>query len=52
MSEQELIDVYLDWVNNYISLDAFSGAHRIDRALAVQRIRLGKKYYQKRLEAL
>ena len=52
MSEQELVDVYLDWVDNYTSLDAFSGAHRIDRALAVQRIRLGKKYYQKRLEAL
>jgi len=52
MSEQELVDVYLDWVNNYTSLDAFSGSHGIDRALAVQRIRLGKKYHQKRLEAL
>ena len=50
MTEQQLIDSYLDWVNNYISLEAFSGAYGVHRDVGLQMIRLGRKYHEKRLQ--
>jgi hypothetical protein len=47
---QKLIDLYLSWVNYFISLDSFSEYHGLDIEDAIDVIAMGEKYHNINVE--
>lgn len=46
MLRQYLINLYLDYVNNWLTLDKFAEFHEITRGEAHIIIEIGKKYHE------
>lgn len=42
----QLRNLYLDWFNNWLTIDAFCDHHGIHRADAITLIELGRKYHE------
>lgn len=47
----QLRNLYLDWFNNWLTIDAFCDHHGIHRADAITLIELGRKYHEAHVEA-
>jgi hypothetical protein len=45
-----LADLYLDWVNNFLTYEAFSEYYGLDLEDAKQLLRLAKKCHEQRLD--
>lgn len=43
---QDMIDIYLDYVNNYITLDAFAESYNLTLRQAIHVINLGKSFHK------
>lgn len=48
---QQLRKLYLDWFNNWLTIDAFCEHHGIHRDDAITLIELGRKYHEAHAEA-
>lgn len=46
MLRQYLINLYLDYVNNWLTLDKFAEFHEITKGEAHTIIEIGKKYHE------
>ncbi len=46
--KQELIDVYLDWMNNFISIPAFADYYGLSEKDAKVVLDLGRKYHEQK----
>jgi hypothetical protein len=46
-TDQEIIEIYLDWVNNFISLEKFAEHYGLDEIDANYVIELGRKLNNK-----
>jgi len=46
MMREHLIELYLDWVNNWISADAFAEHHELTREEALGLVDIGKRYHE------
>lgn len=44
-----LVDMYIDYVNNFISTAYFAGYYGLSHNKAFQALRIGKKIYEKRV---
>lgn len=49
MAEQ-LADLYLEWVNNYLTVEKFAEHYQLAEKDAVNILSVGKLYHQKRTE--
>lgn len=49
---QQLRKLYIDWFNNWITIDAFCEHHGIHRDDAITLIELGRKYHEAYVEAV
>ena len=49
LSEQ-LADLYLDWLNNYIGVDKFAEHNQISEQDAITLLSMGKEYHNNRVE--
>lgn len=47
--KEELIEVYLDWINNFITVPAFADYYGLSEADAKKVIELGRKLYEGRV---
>ena len=47
--EKQLQEFYLDWVNNYLTVDTIAEHHEIPGADARLLIELGRSYHQQRI---
>ena len=45
-----LADLYLDWVNNFLTYEAFSEYYGLDEEDAKQLLKLAKKCHEQRLD--
>lgn len=48
----QLRTLYLDWFNNWLTIDAFCEHHGIHRDDAITLIELGRKYHEQHCENL
>ena len=49
--KETLIALYLDWVNNYLTLETFAEHHGISKSHAYTLINRGKELYKDRLSS-
>lgn len=47
---EDLIDVYLDWMNNFVTIPAFADYYGLSEEESKKVIDLGKKIYERRLK--
>ena len=47
---EELIDVYLDWMNNFVTIPAFADYYGLSEEESKKVIDLGKKIHERRLK--
>ena len=45
-----LADIYLDWVNDFLTVERFSEYYGLDEEDAKQLLKLGKKCHEQRLD--
>ena len=50
--KQHLIDLYLDYVNNYLTVSTFSEHKWLDSDDAMTLIDMGRKYHEENVELL
>lgn len=43
----QFVEYYLDWVNNWLTVDAYSEHHGLTESEALQRIRIGKTIHNR-----
>lgn len=49
---KKLIELYLSFVNDFITLGRFAEAHGLEEDDAITLIKLGKKYHERNVELL
>ena len=47
---EQLADLYLEWVNNYLTVEKFAEHYQLTEKDAVNILSVGKRYHQKRTE--
>ena len=47
---KEIIKMYLDYVNNFISTERFAEYYEVDEEDAIAIINIGRKYRERRIE--
>ena len=50
-NEQFFVDSFLDYFNNYLTIDVYAQRHGISKILAREIIRHGKRIHESRVEA-
>mgnify|MGYP003626023702 FL=1 len=46
----QLLTMYLDWVNNWLTVDAFSDHYELDHRDAISLIDMGRKYHEEQAQ--
>lgn len=47
---ENLIEVYIDWCNNFVTIPAFADYYGLSEEESKQVIELGKKIYERRIK--
>jgi len=47
---EQLADLYLEWVNNYLTVEKFAEHYQVTEKDAVNLLSYGRRYHEKRVE--